>query len=87
MKHENSKSEFIRRLAQQHGTNHSTKFFVDKCRALGVDVSPALAHACLGPYRWRELQDSKAVKDAARTLMALCDDDTTMAVRCLKIYG
>ena len=41
MKHENSKSEFVRQLAQQYGTNHSTNYFVEKCRALGEDVSPA----------------------------------------------
>jgi len=87
MKHENSKSEFVRRLASQYGTNHSTKYFVDKCKALGEDVSPALAHAVLGPYRYRAKQDTKAVINASRKLLEVCDHDITMAIRCLKIHG
>ena len=40
MKHEDSKSEFVRKLAHQYGTNHSTRYFVEKCKALGENVSP-----------------------------------------------
>ena len=87
MKHENSKSEFVRQLAQQYGTNHSTNYFVEKCRALGEDVSPQICHSVLGPYRYRAIQDTSAVVNASRKLLSACDDDITMAVRCLKIHG
>ena len=40
-----TKSSLVRRIAADYGCNHSTKYFVDKCRALGEDVSPALAPA------------------------------------------
>ena len=86
MKSEN-KSELVRSIAAEYGCYHSTKYFVDKCRALGIDVSPALAHAVLGPYRYRAIQDTTAVVNASRKLMSLCDGDVTMAVRCLKIHG
>lgn len=87
MTHEDSKSEFVRRLAHQYGSNHSTKYFVDKCKALGVEVSPQIAHSVLGPHRYRAIQDTKAVINASRKLLELCDQDVTMAVRCLKIHG
>ncbi|MDB4365334.1 hypothetical protein N9Z08_00235 [Pirellulales bacterium] len=87
MKHENSKSEFVRQLAQQYGTNHSTNYFVEKCRALGEDVSPQICHSVLGPYRYRAIQDTSTVVNASRKLLSACDNDITMAVRCLKIHG
>jgi len=82
-----TKSGLVRRIAAEYGCNHSTKFFVDKCRALGEDVSPALAHAVLGPYRYRAKQDTKAVVNASRKLLEVCDHDVTMAIRSLKIHG
>ena len=82
-----TKSELVRNIAAEYGCYHSTKYFVDKCRALGEDVSPALAHAVLGPYRYRAKQDTKAVVNASRKLLEVCDHDVTMAVRCLKIHG
>ena len=81
-----TKSELVRNIAAEYGCYHSTKYFVDKCRALGEDVSPALAHAVLGPYRYRAKQDTKAVVNASRKLLEVCDHDVTMAVRCLKIH-
>ena len=81
-----TKSGLVRRIAAEYGCNHYTKYFVDKCRALGEDVSPALAHAVLGPYRYRAKQDTKAVVNASRKLLEVCDHDVTMAVRCLKIH-
>ena len=81
-----TKSGLVRRIAAEYGCNHSTKFFVDKCRALGEDVSPALAHAVLGPYRYRAKQDTKAVVNASRKLLEVCDHDVTMAICCLKIH-
>ena len=87
MRHEDSKSEFVRSIAHRYGTNHSTKYFVDKCKALGEDVSPQICHSVLGPYRYRAIQDTTAVVNASRKLMSLCDGDVTMAVRCLKIHG
>ena len=82
-----TKSELVRRIAAEYGCNHSTKYFVDKCRALGEDVSPALAHAVLGPYRYRAKQDTKAVINASHKLLEVCDQDVTMAIRSLKIHG
>ena len=81
-----TKSGLVRRIAAEYGCNHSTKYFVDKCKALGEDVSPALAHAVLGPYRYRAKQDTKAVINASHKLLEVCDHDVTMAVRCLKIH-
>ena len=71
----------------ERATPIRTLYFVDKCRALGEDVSPALAHAVLGPYKYRVKQDTKAVINASRKLLSACDNDITMAVRCLKIHG
>lgn len=82
-----TKSELVRNIAAEYGCYHSTKYFVDKCRALGEDVSPALAHAVLGPYRYRAKQDTKAVINASHKLLEVCDHDVTMAVRCLRIHG
>ena len=82
-----TKSGLVRRIAAEYGCNHSTKYFVDKCRALGEDVSPALAHAVLGPYRYRAKQDTKAVINASHKLLEVCDHDVTMAIRSLKIHG
>jgi hypothetical protein len=87
MKHEDSKSEMVRRLASQYGTNHSTKYFVDKCKALGVDVSPQIAHSVLGPHRYRAIQDNELVKRAARELVFQCDGDKSLAIRTMKIHA
>tara|TARA_B100000497_G_C7640268_1_gene384904 strand:- start:1118 stop:1381 length:264 start_codon:yes stop_codon:yes gene_type:complete len=87
MRHEDSKSEMVRRLASQYGTNHSTKYFVDKCKALGEEVSPNLAHAVLGPRKYRPIQDNELVKRAARELVFQCDGDKSMAIRTLKIHA
>ena len=82
-----TKSELVRNIAAEYGCNHSTKYFVDKCRALGEDVSPALAHAVLGPYRYRAKQDTTAVINASHKLLEVCDQDVTLAIRSLKIHG
>jgi hypothetical protein len=86
MRHE-TKSDLVRRIAAEHGCDHSTSYFVHKCRGFGVEVTPQQAHACVGPYRYRKRQDSKAVTEAAEGLLRACDGDLTMAVRCLKING
>jgi GTP cyclohydrolase I len=82
-----SKSDLVRRIAAEFGCSHSTSYFVHKCKAFGVEITPQQAHACIGPYRCREAQDSKTVTEAARGLLKACDGDLTMAVRCLKING
>lgn len=86
MRHE-TKSDLVRRIAAEHGCNHSTSYFVHKCRGFGVEITPQQAHACVGPYRYRGRQDSKTVTEAAKGLLRACDGDLTMAVRCLKING
>ncbi len=80
-----TKSDLVRRIAAEHGCNHSTNYFVRKCRSFGVEITPQQAHACLGPLRYRGRQDSKNVIEAARGLLKACDGDLTMARRCLKI--
>jgi len=86
MGHE-TKSDLVRRIAAEYGSSHSTSYFVHKCKAFGVEITPQQAHACIGPYRCREVQDSKTVTEAAKGLLKACDGDLTMAVRCLKING
>jgi hypothetical protein len=81
-----SKSDLVRRIAAEYGCNHSTKYFVDKCRAFGVEITPQQAHATIGPYHHRGHQDSKRVIEATQSLLRACDGDGTMALRCLKIY-
>ena len=82
-----TKSELVRRIAAEYGCNHSTKYFVDKCRAIGVEITPQQAHATVGPYAHRRRQDSKPVVEAAQRLLRACDGDLTMATRSLKIYA
>ena len=82
-----TKSDLVRRIAAEHGCNHSTKYFVRKCRSFGVEITPQQAHAILGPLRYRRCQDSKNVTEAAKKLLQACDSDLTMAMRCLKING
>ena len=82
-----TKSDLVRRIAAEYGSNHSTNYFVEKCKAFGVEITPQQAHACIGPYRCREVKDTKTVTEAARGLLKACDGDVTMAVRCLKING
>jgi hypothetical protein len=82
-----TKSDLVRRIAAEYGCNHSTSFFVHKCRGFGVEITPQQAHSCVGPYSCRGQQDSKPVTEAARGLLKACDGDLTMAVRCLKING
>lgn len=82
-----TKSDLVRRIAAEHGSNHSTSYFVHKCRAFGVEITPQQAHACVGPYRYRGRQDSKTVTEAVKGLMKACDGDLTMAMRCLKIHA
>lgn len=82
-----TKSDLVRRIAAEYGCNHSTKYFVDKCRAFGVEITPQQAHATIGPYRHRGHQDSKRVIEATQSLLRACDGDGTMALRCLKVYG
>jgi len=82
-----TKSDLVRRIAAEYGCNHSTKYFVDKCRAFGVEITPQQAHATVGPYGHRSHQDSKRVTEATQSLLRACDGDLTMATRCLKIYA
>jgi GTP cyclohydrolase I len=82
-----TKSDLVRRIAAEFGCSHSTSYFVQKCKAFGVEITPQQAHACIGPYRCRERQDSKTLTEAASGLLKACDGDLTMAVRCLKING
>ena len=82
-----TKSDLVRRIAAEHGCNHSTSYFVDKCKAFGVEITPQQAHACVGPYRCRGRQDSKPVTEAVQRLLAACDGDLTMAMRSLKIQA
>lgn len=82
-----TKSDLVRRIAAEYGCNHSTKYFVDKCRAFGVEITPQQAHATVGPYGHRRRQDLKEVADATQQLLRACDGDLTMATRCLKIHA
>ena len=82
-----TKSGLVRRIAAEYGCNHSTSYFVDKCKGFGVEITPQQAHACVGPFSCRGQQDSKPVAEAVRGLLRACDGDLTMAVRCLKING
>ena len=86
MRHE-TKSDLVRRIAAEYGCTHSTKYFVDKCRAFGVEITPQQAHATVGPYGHRGRQDSKGVIEATQSLLRACDGDATMAMRCIKIHG
>jgi len=40
-----TKSDLVRRIAAEYGSNHSTKYFVEKCKTFGVEVTPQQAHA------------------------------------------
>lgn len=82
-----TKSDLVRRIAAEFGCDHSTNYFVHKCKAFGVEITPQQAHACIGPYSCRKRQNSKTVTEAAKRLLKACDGDLTMAVRCLKING
>lgn len=82
-----TKSDLVRLIAAEHGCNHSTSYFVKKCRSFGVEITPQQAHSVLGPLRYRGHQDSKNVTEAAKKLLQACDSDLTMAMRCLKING
>ena len=83
----NTKSELIREIAHNHGANHSTQWFVDKCRFFGVDVTPQHVHAVMGRYRDRRLMDQRAVIDAAKSLLMHCDGDLGMCHRVLRVVS
>ena len=82
-----TKSDLIRSIASQYGSEHSAKWFVEKCRKFGVEVFPQQVWAVLGLMSERNIQDSPVVKTAAKKLVALCHGDQLMAIRSIKIHG